>query len=156
MTRLIFTQQQYSLIVWNLQLHPICSAVLTKVVTVLSFTIWDDMCPVYMFVLRYGSCTGPMRWLHLAMYHMKSHLSIQVVSKTVDKLGLNGILLSQQWQVMCQFVVRRDNGSMSKRVILRSASAAKDLHHVEYSEINKGTLLGIVDLCSLKQSHDGK
>jgi len=57
---------------------------------------------------------------------------------------------------MCQFVVRRDNGSMSKRVILRSASAAKDLHHVEYSEINKGTLLGIVDLCSLKQSHDGK
>jgi len=87
---------------------------------------------------------------------MKSHLGIQVVCKTVDKLGLNGILLGQQWQVVCQFVVRRDDGSMSKRVILRSAGTPEDLHHVEYAEINKGTLLGIVDLCSLKQSHGGK
>jgi len=41
---------------------------------------------------------------------------------------------------------------MSKRVILRSAGPAKYLHDVKHAKIDEGTLLCIVDLCSLKQS----
>jgi len=44
-----------------------------------------------------------------------------------------------------------DNSSMSKCVILWTAGPAKYLHDVKHAKINKRTLLGIIDLCSLKE-----
>ena len=50
---------------------------------------------------------------------------------------------------MGQLVVRGDDGAMAKRVKLRSAGTAKDLHHIQDAQVDKGASLGVVQLCAL-------
>lgn len=90
--------------------------------------------------------TAHWKWLS------ESDLSIEVVSKAVDKLRLNGVLLSQQRQIVSQLVMCSDDGPVSQSVVLRSASPAKYLHDVKHAKVNERTFLWIVDLCALKQS----
>ena len=49
-------------------------------------------------------------------------------------------------QVVCKFVVGRDDDALARRVELRPARAAKDLHHVEGRELDVRALGRVVDL----------
>lgn len=87
-----------------------------------------------------------------------AHLSIKVVSKTIDKLTLNWVLPSHQTQVVAQLVMGCDDCSVTKLVKLWAACTAKDLHHIQNAQVNKRTSLCIIDLgtlyaCKKKKNH---
>ena len=52
---------------------------------------------------------------------------------------------------MREFVVSGDDSAFTICVILRTTSTTKDLENVENSEVDKGSLLGIVDLSTLSE-----
>ncbi len=79
-----------------------------------------------------------------------THLSIKVVGEALHKLALNGLLAGQQGQVVGQLVMCGDDGALPIRVKLGPAGTAKDLQHIQDAQVHEGTLLGIVDLCSLE------
>lgn len=61
---------------------------------------------------------------------LKRYLCIQVVCKAFKKLALDWVLLSEQSQVMAEFVVCCNDDTFSKFVKLRPPSPAKYLHDI--------------------------
>lgn len=92
---------------------------------------------------------------HPLKEHLKTNLSIEVVSQAVKKLTFNGILLSKQGQVMAELFMGGNDGAFAILVKLWPSCTTKDLHHVQDAEIHQGTTLGIVNLCPLKPQETG-
>lgn len=80
---------------------------------------------------------------------MGLYLSVEVVSETLLELALDGVLLSQERQVMAQLVMARDDGSFTVLIKLWPSSATKDLHHVQDAQVHQRTTLGIIDISAL-------
>lgn len=78
-----------------------------------------------------------------------SYLCIEVVSETAQELALNWVLLSEQGQVVAQFVMGGDNGALAIFVKLGAAGTPKNLHNIQDSQIYQGATLRIIDLSTL-------
>ncbi len=78
----------------------------------------------------------------------KTDLRVEVVDQTFHELTLDGHLSGEKREVFGQFVVRRQDDPMSRRVVLRSPCSSKYLLDVQNSQINKFTV--DVHLRSLK------
>ena len=80
-----------------------------------------------------------------------TNLSIQVVSKSFLQSALYGVLSGQQRHVVGEFVVSGNDGSLPVRVVLWSTRSAKDLQDIQNTQVDKGTLPGIVNLSTLSR-----
>ena len=79
-----------------------------------------------------------------------TYLSIQVVYKAGHQLALDWLLPCQQGEVVGQFIMGCNDGPLSMVVKLWPSCPAKDLEHIQYPNVHKGTLLGVIDLRSLR------
>ncbi len=77
------------------------------------------------------------------------YLCVEVVGETLQELALDGVLLSQERQVMAQLFMGRDDGSFTVLIKLWPSSATEDLHDVQDAQIHQCTTLGIVDISAL-------
>lgn len=77
------------------------------------------------------------------------HLSIEVIGQATKELALYWVLLSEQGQVVAQFVMGGDDGAFTILVKLGTACATENLHDIENAKIYQGASLGIIDLSTL-------
>lgn len=80
---------------------------------------------------------------------MDTDLSIEVVGQAVLELTLDGVLLSEQGQVMAQFLMGGDDGALSVLIKLGTTRASENLHDVQNAQIHQCTALCIIDLSTL-------
>ena len=85
-----------------------------------------------------------------------AHLCVEIVDETVLELRLDGVLLCEEGEVVGQLVVSRQDGAVTERVVLRPTRSTKDLHDVKDAEVDKRTLLGVVDLRALQNRQGTK
>lgn len=65
------------------------------------------------------------------------------------ELALDGLLPSEQREVMSQLAMSSDDDTVTKCVKLRPPSSTKDLENVQNSQVHKCTFLGIINLGTL-------
>lgn len=64
------------------------------------------------------------------------YLSVEVVGETLLELALDGVLLSQECQVIAQLIMGCDDGSFTVFIKLWPPSSTEDLHHVQDAQIH--------------------
>lgn len=87
-------------------------------------------------------CLWEWQWLGV-------YLSIEVISQAGMELTLYGVLLREQGEVVAQLVMWRDDGALSVFIKLRTASTAKNLHHIQDAQVHQCAPLRIIDLSTL-------
>lgn len=80
---------------------------------------------------------------------METDLSVEVVGQAAQELALDWVLLSEQGQVVAQFVMGGDDGTLAILVELGTTCTPENLHDVQDAQIHQGAALGIIDLSTL-------
>ncbi len=62
---------------------------------------------------------------------IETNLSVQVVSKAVQELTLNGVLLGEKCQVVAEFVMGGDDGAFTVLVKLGTTCPPENLHDIQ-------------------------
>lgn len=91
----------------------------------------------------------PSHALFDVCHRPEGNLRVEVVGEARDKLALNRRLSRHNGQIVSELVVRGDERGLAERVVLRSTRAPEDLLDVEHAEVDKVTLVGVVELCAL-------
>lgn len=79
----------------------------------------------------------------------ETDLRVEVVGQAVLELTLDGVLLSEQGQVMAQFFMGGDDGALSIFIKLGTTCTSENLHDIQNAQIHQGTALCIIDLSPL-------
>jgi len=78
----------------------------------------------------------------------KRNFRIKVIRHGFFKAALDGILAGEQGEIVGQLVVRSDDGAVTRFVELGSSGTAENLEHVQDTDVDEGTVFGIIDFRS--------
>ena len=69
----------------------------------------------------------------------------------IDEGALNGILVSEEWEVVDKLVVGGDDNAMPTGVILRPTCTTEYLKHIQNTQVHHVTSLAVVDIRALQR-----